>query len=213
MKRKIGFFGLMKPKESAKSSFEFMADGGIKATIHHDLMKNLTVKHLRWWFENIDGTTTFNGEDFSGLEINSYKLWHPHDHIKVRWKKKKLNSEGRIMPGSVISIKETFGGYLINEDAVISRFDNEEFNFDLKKLGIKVGELIHAYQEVDEGVKFKTEMIIKCEVFIIGKLLTWIAVKYIMHEKKIKAWMLHNIEESGESEKFIAKLYNRSQSK
>ena len=72
MKRKIGFFGLMKSFESAQTSFEKMSGGGIKATIHHDVMKNVKVKHLRWWFENIDGTTTFNGQDFDGLEAVSY---------------------------------------------------------------------------------------------------------------------------------------------
>ena len=61
---------------------------GIKATINHDVMKNVKVKHLRWWFENIDSTTTFNGQDFNGLEVAVYRLWHPHDHIKVFWKKK-----------------------------------------------------------------------------------------------------------------------------
>ncbi len=86
-------------------------------------------------------------------------------------------------------------------------------NFDFKKLGIKVGELIHAYKEVEEGVKFRTEMTIKCEVPVIGKLVTWIATKTVMHEKKIRAWMQHNIEESGESEHFIPKLYNHAQSK
>ncbi len=80
-------------------------------------------------------------------------------------------------------------------------------------MGIKVGELIHAYKEVEEGVKFRTEMTIKCEVPVIGKLVTWIATKTVMHEKKIRAWMQHNIEESGESEHFIPKLYNHAQSK
>ena len=213
MKRKIGFFGLMKSFESAQTSFEKMSGGGIKATIHHDVMKNVKVKHLRWWFENIDNTTTFNGQDFNGLEVAVYRLWHPHDHIKVFWKKKLLSPQGRVLPGSVISIKETFGGYLIEEDALISRFDNEEYNFDFKKLGIKVGELIHSYKEVEEGVKYRTEMTIKCEVPVIGKLVTWIAIKTVMHEKKIRAWMQHNIEESGESEHFIPKLYNHAQSK
>ena len=44
MKRKIGFFGLMKSFESAQTSFEEMSGGGIKATIHHDVMKNVKVK-------------------------------------------------------------------------------------------------------------------------------------------------------------------------
>ena len=47
-----------------------MSGGGIKATINHDVMKNVKVKHLRWWFENIDNTTTFNGQDFKYVSAN-----------------------------------------------------------------------------------------------------------------------------------------------
>ena len=207
----MGFFGLMRSLDSAKSSFEKIPGGGLKATVHHALLNNVKVKHLVWWFENIDGVTTYNGQDFNGLEVDVYRLWHPHDHIKVFWKKKLLSKQGRVLPGSVIRIKETFGGYLIEENAFISRFDDEEYNFDFKKFGLKVGELIHAYKEVKGGVKFTTEMTIRCEVPVIGGLVTWVATKYVMHEKKIKAWIQHNIEESGESERFIPKLYNHAQ--
>ena len=212
MKRKMGFFGLMRSLDSAESSFEKIPGGGLKATIHHALLNNVKIKHLVWWFENIDGITTYNGQDFNGLEIDVYRLWHPHDHIKVVWKKKLLSPQGRVLPGSVMRIKETFGGYLIEENALISRFDDEEYNFDFKKFGLKVGELIHAYKEVKGGVKFKTEMTIRCETPIIGGLITWVATKFVMHEKKIKAWIQHNVEESGESEHFIPKLYDHAQS-
>ena len=36
----------------------------------------------------------------------------------------------------MISIKETFGGYLIEEGALISRFDDEEYNFKLDSVDI-----------------------------------------------------------------------------
>ena len=212
LKRKMGFFGLMRSLDSAESSFEKIPGGGLKATIHHALLNNVKIKHLVWWFENIDGVTTYNGQDFNGLEIDVYRLWHPHDHIKVVWKKKLLSPQGRVLPGSVLRIKETFGGYLIEDNALISRFDDEEYNFDFKKFGFKVGELIHAYKEVEGGVKFKTELTIRCETPIVGGLVTWVATKFVMPEKKIKAWIQHNVEESGESEYFIPKLYDHAQS-
>ena len=54
-KQKIGFFGPMKPFNSAKTFFEKTSNGGLKATIHHSPMKGVSVKHLRWkynlqWF-------------------------------------------------------------------------------------------------------------------------------------------------------------------
>ena len=86
-KQKIGFFGPMKAFDSARTSFQRLPNGGMRATIHHEPMEGLTVKQFRWWFENIEGMTTYNGVDFNGIEIPRYHLWHPHDHIKVYWKK------------------------------------------------------------------------------------------------------------------------------
>ena len=78
----------MKSFDSAESSFKTIPGGGLTATVKHELMRGVTIDHLIWWFHHIDQTTTFNGRDFNGAAIDAYKLWHPHDHIKVRWKKK-----------------------------------------------------------------------------------------------------------------------------
>tara|TARA_B100000242_G_scaffold291166_1_gene263972 strand:- start:466 stop:1194 length:729 start_codon:yes stop_codon:yes gene_type:complete len=207
-KQKIGFFGPMKSFNSAQTTFEKLPNGGIKATIYHEVMKGVTVEHLRWWFENIDKTTTYNGVDFNGLEIPRYHLWHPHDHIKVHWKKKLLDENGRVLPGSQMHIKETFGGHLIDESVLITRFDDKEYNFELGMFGIKGGELIHAYQNSPEGVLFMTQLTISNDNPIFGKLITWLVTKFLVNEEILKAWMQHNIEESGESENFIPILYN-----
>lgn len=206
-KQKIGFFGPMKPFNSADTTFEKLSGGGFKATIIHEVMKGVKIDHLIWWFENIDQITSFNGKGFDGHEIDSYKLWHPHDHIKVKWKKKIFNEEGKIIPGSQLSIHETFQGFIVKESVLVTQFDREAFNFEMGILGIKIAHLFHFYKETEKGVIYETEMLIKCEAPIIGKALTWFACKFFASEKRVKAWMLHNIEESGESEKFIPQLY------
>jgi hypothetical protein len=170
-------------------------------------MRGVTIDHLIWWFHHIDQTTTFNGRDFDGAPIDAYKLWHPHDHIKVKWKKKITDDAGHIQPGSVISIHETFGGFVINESSLITQFDRQGFHFQMGILGLKVGHLLHFYREIDGGVLYETEMEIKCRAPLIGKLLTWLACRFFATEPKIRAWIQHNIEECGESEKFIPQLY------
>ena len=207
-KQKIGFFGPMKSFDSAQTKFEKLPNGGMRATIYHEAMKGVTVEHLRWWFENIDKTTTFNGVDFNGIEIPRYHLWHPHDHIKVYWKKKILDENGRVSAGSVMHIKETFGGNLIDESVLITRFDDQEYNFQLGMFGIKGGELIHAYEDSPDGVLFMTQLTISNDNPIFGNLITWLVTKFLVNEEILKAWMQHNIEESGESENFIPILYN-----
>jgi hypothetical protein len=96
---KNGFFGLMKSFDSAESSFKSIPGVGLTATLKHELMRGVTIDHLIWWFHNIDRTTTFNGRDFNDATINAYKLWHPLDHIKVKWKKKSRMTRGTFNPG------------------------------------------------------------------------------------------------------------------
>ena len=210
--RKIGFFGLMKPFDSAECVFERLPGGGMRASINHDLMSGMTIDQLIWWFHNIDQRTTFNGQDFAGVEVDCYKLWHPHDHVKVRWHKRLTSHDGQILSGSVIHIQEKFGSFSINEQGVITQFDRTAFNFEMRVLGLKVGHLLHLYQEVDLGVKYYTELEIECRAPIVGRFITWLACKFFMPEPKIRAWMVHNVEEVGESEKFIPQLYSDAMS-
>ena len=121
--RKIGFFGLMKPFDSAESVFEHLPGGGIRASINHELMSGMTIDQLIWWFHNIYQVHHVHRQDFCGAEIDCYKLWHPHDHVKVSWHKRLTNREGQILPGSVIHIQERFGSFSINERTRVTQFD------------------------------------------------------------------------------------------
>ncbi|MEU6114492.1 hypothetical protein ABZ840_08160 [Streptomyces sp. NPDC047117] len=57
--------------------------GGISVQIEHDDIKGCTPEMLQWWFENLAGITTWNGEEFSGPEILNYHPWHHRDHIRM----------------------------------------------------------------------------------------------------------------------------------
>jgi hypothetical protein len=102
---------------------------------------------------------------------------------------------------------------VVNESSLITQFDREGFHFQMGILGLKIGHLLHFYREIDGGVLYETEMEIKCRAPLIGKLLTWLACRFFATEPKIRAWMQHNIEECGESEKFIPQLYEHSRTK
>ena len=56
-------------------------------------------------------------------------------------------------------------------------------------------------------------MQIQCRAPIVGRLITQVACRFFASEAKLRAWMLHNVEEVGESEKFIPQLYNHAMAK
>ena len=206
---KLGFFGPMKTTDSATWDIEELPGGGVRAWIEHEPMSGVTPEIIRWWFENIDSTTTYNGTDFNGPEVPVYRYWHPFDHIQVRWMKKKPGPDGHIGPGSVIGIRETIGGrYPVDAQARVSRFDDGAFNFELMLGGIAaVGEVLHIWEATDAGLKFRTQVTLSARVKIIGGLLTRLARRTAFTDAMVRAWILHNIEESGETEKFVPALY------
>ena len=137
---KLGFFGPLKTLESATWGIEELPKGSVRAWIDHATMSGVTPEVMRWWFENIDSRTTYNGTDFNGPEVPVYRYWHPFDHIRVRWEKKIPGPDGHIGPGSVIHIQETIGDrYPVDARARVTRFDDEAFNFELLVGGGRTG--------------------------------------------------------------------------
>ena len=183
----------------------------MRAWIEHDTMKGVTPEILRWWFENIDTWTRYNGSDFTGPSVPVYRYWHPFDHIAVRWRRR-VYVRGRLGPGSVIEINEDIGGkHAVRAKARVTKFDDEAFNFDLLLGGlIRVGSLDHLYAEVEGGSSsFYTEARIGVEVPIIGRLLNWV-IRRQFTEELLRDWIVHNIEESGETEKFVPALFEEA---
>jgi hypothetical protein len=209
---KLGFFGPMKTLDSASWALEAIGAGGLRAWIDHAPMPGVTPAIMRWWFEHVDSFTTFNGTDFTGPEVRAYRYWHPFDHIKVSWAKKVLGSDGRIGEGSVIAIDEDIGGrYPVRAKARVSRFDDGAFNFDLLAGGVApVGQVLHVWDPSEGGLRFRTEVIIDSPVPIIGPILTWLARRFAFTDDLLNAWILHNIEESGETERFVPQLYEHA---
>ena len=209
---KLGFFGPLKTLESATWAVEPTGTYGLRAWIDHALMPGVTPSMMRWWFENVDCWTTFNGTDFNGPEVRAYRYWHPFDHIKVTLIRRRYASDGRTGPGSLIAIEEDIGGrYPVRAKARVSRFDDGAFNFDLLAAGlIPVGSVIHAWEPSDSGLKFITEATIDAPIPLIGPLLTKLVRKFVFTNELIEAWILHNIEESGETERFVPQLYENS---
>ena len=200
----------MKSADSARYGVEHLSGGRVRAWIEHDTMKGVTPEILRWWFENIDTWTRYNGSDFTGPSVPVYRYWHPFDHIAVRWRRR-VYVRGRLGPGSVIEINEDIGGkHAVRAKARVTKFDDEAFNFDLLLGGlIRVGSLDHLYAEVEGGSSFYTEARIGVEVPIIGRLLNWV-IRRQFTEELLRDWIVHNIEESGETEKFVPALFEEA---
>lgn len=204
---KLGF----KPVSSAKwVNIETTKRGGIRVQIAHDDLKGVTGEMLKWWFENLAGTTTWNGADFSGPEIYTYHLWHHRDHIRITPLSDAGGAENRgFQPGALTRIDEQFNDYRDRVHATMrtTRLDTSEFNFDILGPGGRAGgQIVHRYAPVPGGVSFFAETTVDFPGAA-GWLMNRLVRPRVFSTATAEHWIRHNIEETGRTEDILPVLY------
>lgn len=205
----VGF----KPITSAKWTNIFRTWDGIRhVQIEHDNVKQCTPAMIKWWFQNISGKTTWNGVDFSGPPIMNYHLWHHRDHISVSnvGETREDDPPGLTLHGK-FRIQEQFEDYGHRIDVVISvdRIDESEMTFTAHRFGVAIAKLVHVYSSEDGGCRFYTETIAGLTIPVLGWILNWLLMPFLYSKRTAEQWIRHNIEEIGQTEKFVPILYSQ----
>lgn len=202
-----------KPESSAKwTNVSVDSRGALLVQIEHDDIAGVTPQMLRWWFENMAGTTTWNGVDFSGPEILSYHLWHHRDHIRVTpitdAPDGTTNNGFRV--GARSRIDEQFNDYRdrIHQVMHTTVLDDTEFTFTILGPGDRpAGRITHRYAPVDGGVSFYAETAVDFEVPLVGPLLNRTVGPKVFGRDTADHWIKHNIEETGRTQDILPVLY------
>ncbi|WLP89887.1 hypothetical protein [Gordonia sp. NB41Y] len=202
-----------KPVSSAQwTDVSVSRRGAIRVRIQHDDIAGVTPEMIQWWFENMAGTTTWNGVDFTGPEVLYYHLWHHRDHIRIT----PLTDAPDGTPstgfrvGALSRIDEQFNDYRdrIHQVMRTTRLDSTEFTFDiLGPAHIPAGYIIHRYAPVDGGVSFYAETVIDVRVPILGPVLNWLVRPFLFSRATADHWIRHNIEETGRTADILPAIH------
>ncbi|MFI8975163.1 hypothetical protein ACIGO9_19920 [Nocardia asteroides] len=198
----------MKPRSSAKwVSIERGRQGIMRARIEHDTIKGCTPAMMRWWIENLASTSTWDGEGFGGPAIPLYQYWHHHDHISVT-----AAGDGRgFAVGDICVVRELLNqtGKAVETHVLTDRLDDTGWDFRIKMHGVTVGHVIHHFgPDADgSGLRFYVESRIGLTTPIIGWLMNWLIVPRFYSRRDAENWILHNVEETGQSERVIPPIY------
>jgi len=205
---KIGFFGPMKKLGSARVETHELPKHRISITIHHSPMRAVNVRMMRWWFENLDSRTTLTPTGVAGAPVPVYRLWHPYDHVRVDWLKKIPGATGGPGPGSVLQVQEDLGGLHFSRSSVrVTKLDESAFNFELGNGRSSVGQMEHRYRDGTDGLLMETEMRFGVESPLLWRFLNPLLRQKAFTPALASAWILHNVEECGETEKFLPEVY------
>lgn len=202
-----------KPESSAKwANITVDRRGALLVQIEHDDIAGVTPEMLRWWFENLAGTTPWNGVDFSGPEVLKYHLWHHRDHIRVTpvtdAPDGTPNTGFRV--GARSRIDEQFNDYndRIHQVMHTTVLDDSEFTFDILGPGDRpAGRITHRYAAVPGGVSFYAETAVSFDVPLVGTVLNRALRPMVFSRSTAEHWIRHNIEETGRTQDILPILY------
>lgn len=201
-----------KPMTSARwVHLERQRNGVILVQIEHDTLKGVSSEMMLWWFRNLGQTTQWNGIDFSGPEISVYHLWHHRDHVAVTQLSDGADGETNrgFRKSAKSRIQEVFNDYRskVDAEATTIELNDAEFTLIVSQFGMTVAKLAHHYNAEGNDLRFFTESHIGSRLPVVGPLFNWLILPWLYSLRKGEEWIRHNIEESGQTEKFVPVLY------
>ncbi len=194
----------LKPVETARTCIERLSDGRMTIEIDHEIVRGVTTRMLAWWFQSFDREVMWEGQS-----LQAYLLWHPLDHVHVRAFR---GEGGRLRVGDRLHINEVFGRdrrFTVDQGVRIHRWDANGIGFHAVIGGVRVFNLDHAFEDVADGVRYRSRALIGAEG-VLGRLVNTIAQRAFTDETA-RAWCRHNVEEVGCFENFLAPLWAREE--
>ncbi|HEY8561140.1 MAG TPA: hypothetical protein VIL74_12265 [Pyrinomonadaceae bacterium] len=193
---------LCKPVESAASGVDILADGRVFCWIEHEILNGVTPEMLVWWFSHLEGEV-----EIDGARYDRYRVWHPRDHLFAEYVKR--NADGTVGVGSVIHLAEMFDAnpkYLIHIFTEIVKLDETGYIHQPRMHGLRLAEMEYAFEPVAGGTKYRNSLTFGIKGRL-GRLLNPLLRRFFFDEKRGRAWLKHNIEEVGNFEFFLPKLF------
>lgn len=193
----------MKPVASAKTTQSRLPSGQLELTIEHDTVRGVTPAMLRWWFETLGQTMTFQGQTYP-----RYLLWHPRDHI--HWELAARSSTGGTGQGASFRIVEAFAAdpaCYVDSTEFVEKLDEEGIALVKRVAGVEVFRLEHRFGVAADGASYRSRM-------TVGVAEGWVRWSFnhllrpkVFSDRMGTAWLTHNVEEVSMLENLLPPLF------
>jgi hypothetical protein len=173
-----------------------------RITIDHQPLEGLTPPMLLWWFRNIGGHMTYDGQ-----HLQNYLVWHPEDHIT--WQLARPAPGGGVAEGARFRIVEAFQArpelYIDTTDTV-EKLDETGIRLVRRVGGIIVLQLEHTWSRCATHTHYVSVLDIGARTPLFTPV-NWFLNARQFPAAMVQAWIRHNIEEVGLLEQFLPSLY------
>lgn len=195
--------GPMKQLSSAKATQSRLPSGQSLLTIEHDVIRGVTPPMLRWWFENLGKTMSYQGTVYP-----RYLLWHPRDHI--HWGLDAPSPSGGAGQGAKWRIVEAFGAspdFYVDSIVLIEKLDEEGLSLVRREFGRELLRLEHRFASVPGGASYRSRMVAGSSSGWLGSLMNSVVLPRVFPDAMGAAWLAHNVQEVGMLEHILPPLY------
>jgi DAPG hydrolase PhiG domain len=199
----------MKDVSSAETGAEQLDDGRMRYRIEHELLRDVTPEMLVWWFRTFPRSRLA----WEGQAVPMYRIWHPRDHIRCTVLRRFFRrAEGPgVSRGATVVISERLGPKVTRTRARVAQMDETGLRLVVRRLGVKVGDLQHRFERTAGGTLYRSELVIGSSLPGIGTLVNALARRRLFPPEVGEAWLKHNVEEVGNFQFFLPKLYEEAQ--
>ena len=200
--------GPMKHVNSARTSHSVLPTGQLLLTIEHDTIRGVSPTMLRWWFENLGQTMTYQGVTYP-----RYLLWHPRDHI--HWALASRSNTGGTGQGAQFRIVEAFAAnpdYYVDSTEHVEKLDEEGISLVRRELGTEIFRLEHRFGSVRDGASYRSRMLVGAASGLFGRFFNAVVRPRIFSSEMGVAWLTHNVEEVSMFEHILPALYRGRES-
>jgi hypothetical protein len=206
----------MRDVDSARTSTHRRVDGRLEARIAHAPLHGVTSEMLVWWFENFADEPTAREDDLStrktarvgDQDVPLYWLWHPIDHFMVRLRKPSPTGAPGLSEGAQATLKERILD-VIEVNALVDGMSRDGIHLTMIRGPFRLGDLRHTFADTPEGLVYRSRLIVGSTLPLIGRLVNFIARRFLFTPATLKRWLRHNVEEVGNFEHFLSGLYQQ----
>jgi DAPG hydrolase PhiG domain len=195
----------MKDVSSARTSSEQLPDGRTAYRIEHELIRGVTPEMLVWWFRTFPSARLAWKDQL----VPMYRIWHPRDHVRCGVVPRPFARAAGpgVSTGATVIIVERLGPRVTRTRARVIQMDENGLRLVVRRLWVKVGELQHAFERTPEGTLYRSELVVGSSLPGIGRLVNALARRRLFPPEVGDAWLRHNVEEVGNFQFFLPKLF------
>ncbi len=213
-KKRFDYSFEMRGVDSARTHTGRRVDGRLEARIAHAPLRGVTSEMLVWWFENFADHRTAREDDLStrktarvgDQDVPLYWLWHPVDHYMVRIEKPSPTGAPGLSEGARITLKERIVN-VVSLHGLVDGMSRDGIHLSLIRGPFRLGDLRHTFADSEEGLIYRSRLIAGSTLPVIGRLLNFMVHRFVFTPAMLDRWLTHNVEEVGNFELFLPRLY------